>query len=188
MNDWHREAFRYTALFCEENIWWLARSLIDAGIDAAQMQVLLFANRWQTVILRNQVAATAGQAVAWDYHVVLSAVSDSTPLVLDFDTRLTFPTPYRNYFVDSFPPQSTLPERYRCWVRCIPAASYLAHFYSDRSHMIGRIAAADFPDYPIIRPAAGGLAISLSEYRDMEKTLPDGSRVQPLATFFPELA
>ena len=188
MNDWRRETFRYTAYFCEENIWWLARSLMDAGSDAAQMRVLFFANRWQTVILRNQRAANAGQAVAWDYHVVLTTVSDSIPLVLDFDTRLAFPTPYREYFVDSFPPQSALPEHYRCWVRCIPAASYLAHFYSDRSHMIGRIAAADFPDYPIIQPAAGGLAVPLDDYRDMEKTLPDDSLVQLLAAFFPEVA
>jgi hypothetical protein len=188
MQSLRRSAFRYTAYFCEENVWWLARSLTDAGIAAARMQVLLFSNATQSVLLLNQRAAQRGQPVAWDYHVVLRVDIGESPQVLDLDTRLDFPTTYLGYLRETFLPQSELPERYRTWVRCIPAASYLAHFHSDRSHMRGRLPAEAYPDYPVIQPVAGSLSIDLADYRDMRKPLPDGSLVQPLSVLCPEVA
>lgn len=175
-----RDACRYTALFCEENIWWLARSLVDAGMAAARLKVLLFSNPWQSIVLLNQRQADAGEPLCWDYHVVLQVDRDHEAWIFDLDTRLPFPVPCATYLSRTFPPSPALPERYRTQVRIIPAASYLAHFYSDRGHMIGRIPAEAFPDYPIIQPPAGVARISLGEYRDLHKTLGDGSVVVSL--------
>lgn len=188
MFELRRSAFRYTAYFCEENVWWLARSLTEAGIAAAHMQVLLFSNATQSVLLLNQRAADPGQPVAWDYHVVLRVDIDPSPQILDLDTRLDFPTPYLGYLRRTFPAQSELPARYRTWVRVIPGEGYLTHFHSDRSHMRGRLPAEAYPDYPIIQPASGIAPIDLADYRDMHRALADGSLVRPLALLCPDLA
>ena len=68
-------------------------------------------------------------------------------------------------------------EEHNTLVRSIPAASYLAHFYSDRSHMQGRLPRSAFPDYPIIRPDTAVRRIELAAYRDPHRELRDGSRV-----------
>ena len=180
MKPYRRDAFRYTALFCEENIWHLAHDLIEQGIDASRLRVLFFSNPWESIVLFNQRHAEPGEPAAWDYHVVLQAELDGEDWIFDLDTRLPFPMPRDAYLAGTFPPQAALPARYRTQVRAIPAASYLAHFYSDRSHMIGHIPANAFPDYPIIQPTPGTAAIPLGDYRDMHKTLPDGSSVLTL--------
>jgi hypothetical protein len=181
-----REAFRYTAYFCEENIWWLARSLADAGLDVSAMQVMLFTNPRQAILLFNQREAPEGRPVVWDYHVILRAVANQRVSVLDFDTRLDFPSAYDEYLRHTFPPQSSLPEEYRTWVRTIPADSYLRHFHSDRSHMQGRLPQSEFPDYPPIRPEPNVAVVDLREYRDMQARIPDGSTVQRLSDLYPE--
>lgn len=181
MNAFRRDQFRYTAYFCEENVWWAAKELIDRGFDVTHMQVLLFTNPSQSVLLFNQLAAEDGHPVAWDYHMVLRAQIDASVLIFDLDSRLDFPTPLHDYLQNTFPDQAELPEQLRAWARVIPAQSYLAHFYSDRSHMLGRLPISEFPDYPIIRPAQGVDAISLDTYRDLHVTLSDGSTVMTLA-------
>jgi hypothetical protein len=187
MIELRREAFRYTAYFCEENIWWLARSLADGGLDAVRMKVLLFTNPGQTTLLFNQREAPPGTPVVWDYHVILRATIDGEAKVLDFDTRLDFPSAYADYLHRTFPPQSTLPDEYRTWVRVIPAESYLRHFYSDRSHMLGRLPEEAFPDYPIIQPEEGIWPIDLAAYRDLHARLGDDSTVQRLSDLYPGL-
>jgi hypothetical protein len=185
MQAFRREAFRYTAYFCEENIWWAARDLVDAGCDPARMQVLLFTNPAQSVMLLNQRAAPPGAPIAWDYHVVLQAEIEGVVQIVDLDSRLDVPVPLADYMHNTFPRQSTLPQRYRTWVRVIPALSYLQHLYSDRSHMRGLLPASEFPDYPIIRPPEGVQAIGLDAYRDLRRCLQDGSEVLPLSAWYP---
>ena len=185
MQAFRREAFRYTAYFCEENIWWAARDLVDAGCDASHMQVLLFTNPSASVMLCNQRAAPEGEATVWDYHLVLQARIAGAVQILDLDTRLDFPVSREAYVQNTFPRQAALPEYNRAWVRVIPALAYLEHFYSDRSHMQGHVPASAFPDYPVIRPRAGVKAIDLEAYRDIHRDLPDGSEVFPLAAWFP---
>jgi len=181
MSEFRRDEFRYTAYFCEENVWWAVRELSDRGFDTTCMQVLLFTNPSQSVVLLNQLAANEGLPVAWDYHVVLQARIDASALIFDLDSRLDFPTPLHAYLRNTFPDQAELPEHYRAWVRVIPAQSYLEHFFSDRSHMLGLMPTSEFPDYPIIRPATGIDAISLDAYRDLHADLADGSCVLTLA-------
>lgn len=176
-----RDDFRYTALFCEENVWWLAHDLVAAGIPAGQLEVLLFSNPAQAVVMLEQRAAARGRPVAWDYHVVLSARLGGTRQVFDLDSRLPLPTPLADYLRASFPPQSNLPAGYRVSVRLIPATAFLRRFFSDRSHMLGQVPLSAFPDYPFIQPAEGVSPITLAKYRDLAVSLDDGSRVVPLA-------
>jgi hypothetical protein len=175
--DVNRESCPYAAFFCEENIWRLARQLIDGGAEADALQVLLFSNPNESVLLLKQRAAPPVRPVVWDYHVVLRAREADGDFILDPDSRLQFPTPTADYLRDTFPDQSRLPPRLRTLVRSIPAASYLAHFYSDRSHMQGRLPRSAFPDYPIIRPDTAVRRIELAAYRDPHRELRDGSRV-----------
>jgi hypothetical protein len=177
MRDLVPDNFPYTAQFCEENTWWLAKTLKEEGVDTAAMQVLLFSNPWKQIVMLNQKAAEQGQAIAWDYHVVLKLHHEGKDQVLDFDSLLPFPCDYDRYMKHSFPDQGVLPERYRSWVRVIPAEDYLKHFYSDRSHMRGVLPESEFPAWDMITPEHG---ITLQEYWDMEKKLSDGSYTCPL--------
>jgi protein N-terminal glutamine amidohydrolase len=175
-----RDRIRYTPLFCEENIWWLARSMLEEGVDPADLSVLYLSNARQSILLANQSAAAEGRLVIWDYHVVLRARLEDVEYIFDPDTRLDFPEPLASYLSQTFPTQAELPEGMRTWVRSIPAASYLSHFRSDRRHMLGKVPLSAYPDYPIIMPPVGARCIDLSEYCDLQKALADGSVVQPV--------
>ena len=177
-----REHYPYTPLFCEENIWWLARCLLEEGMDAEQMQVLFFSNAGMQILLMNQRAAGPGQPIIWDYHVVLRASMNDSDWIMDFDTRLPFMTPLEAYLLGTFPLQNELPEQYRTWVRSIPAQSYLDHFFSDRSHMKGRIPESEFPEWDIIQPDDQKESIALSDYWNMETSLGDGSYTYPVTS------
>lgn len=179
-----RENHRYTAYFCEENIWWLARDLESGGVDVSRMNVLFISNPAQSVVLFNQCMARQGDPLAWDYHVVLQARIDNANWILDFDTCLDFASPQSDYLANTFPLQEDLPPQYRAWARIVPAASFLRRFHSDRSHMFGKVPESEFPDYPAICPPAGVKPIDLGRYRDMTTLLDDGSVVQPLAALF----
>ena len=63
VTDVNRESCPYTAFFCEENIWRLARQLIDGGAKADALQVLLFSNPTENVLLLKQRAAPPGRPV-----------------------------------------------------------------------------------------------------------------------------
>ena len=174
-----RDSIRYTPLFCEENIWWLAHMMVDRGQNPDDLTVMFLSNAAQRILLACQRAAGDGCTI-WDYHVVLQARLDGRDWIMDPDTRLDFPAPRARYLAQTFPDQAGLPEHLRTWVRRVPAAGYLAHFRSDRGHMSGRIPASAFPDYPIIAPPDGVRCIDLGDYRDMRKALADGSDVLPV--------
>lgn len=144
--------FRYTAAFCEENIWWAAHDLTLNGHNGAEMRVLLFTNPSQQVLLFNQEVAPQGAPALWDYHVVLQVGDGASAQILDFDTRLNFPVPLEKYVRESFPSPDETPDQYRAWIRVIPAQSYLQRFDSDRSHMRGLLPEKDFPQYPQFAP------------------------------------
>ncbi len=173
MRSFERNRYRYTARFCEENIWWLASSLAEEGCDLASMMALFISNPDKSALLMAQQAASPGQAVLWDYHVVLHLQGPDRPSVFDFDSRLPFPTAAADWFASSFPLQSSLPPQYRTWIRQVPAAHLLQHFYSDRSHMRGVVPQSEFPPDPIICPAQPADRIALSEYHDMGLTIAD---------------
>ena len=173
----------YTAYFCEENIWWLAGTLIDNGQSPDMLHVLFFSNAHQSIVMLKQNAATPDQPIAWDYHVVLLVNEPDEAWILDPDSRLPFPTPADRYMAESFPQQTLLKPAYRTMVRVVPAASYCERFYSDRSHMRGQLPETRFPDYPVIQPDWDARPLTLAQYRDFTTALDDGSHVLPLSAF-----
>ncbi len=170
MKEFQRDKYRYTEYFCEENIWWLARSLVDEGFDERLIKVLFFSNADKSILLSHQRAATSGQLIMWDYHVVLELTADQQKWIFDFDSRLHFPEPRDTYLCKTFPPQRELVGKYRSQVRIIPASNYLQKFHSDRSHMRGRLPGSAYPDYPMISPGPEQF-IDITDYWDMQKNL-----------------
>lgn len=178
MSGNENEELPYTPLFCEENIWQLAKRMLELGVAADSLWVLLFSNPARQVVMFNQRRAGEQGYVVWDYHVVLQAGE----LVYDLDTTLPLPVSAADYFRASFPSQSALAEQYRGFVRRIPAASFVENFYSDRSHMEGLIGDNGYPPWPAITPSHGQ-AVRLDEYWDVQLALADGSEVMSVAEY-----
>lgn len=168
----------YTPLFCEENIWQLAKRLLADGAEPATLWVLFISNPERHVVMLRQRRAGVQGYVVWDYHVVLQAGER----IYDFDTTLPFPVNVSDYFLNSFPDQALLEEPFRAWVRRIPAQTFLERFYSDRSHMRGVVGETEFPAWPPIIPSEDE-AIPLSDYWDVQKVLKDGSEVMSVSRY-----
>jgi len=178
MSGSNRSELPYTALFCEENIWQLARRLLAEGASPDTLWVLFISNPERQVVMFKQRRAGEQAYVVWDYHVVLQAGDQ----IYDLDTTLPVPLRAIDYFLDSFPDQYALAEQYRAWVRRIPARAFLERFYSDRSHMRGVIDEAEFPAWPAITPGHDHV-VPLSDYWDMQKNLDDGSTVMSVVEY-----
>lgn len=175
MKPFDPSSYLYTPRFCEENIWHLARVLIEQGQDPEGLQVVFLSNRDMQIVMAEQKEAEKGRLILWDYHVVLLADLEDEVYVFDFDTRLEFPCVAETYFKKSIPAAGLIPDQYLPSIRLIPAESYLARFYSDRSHMIGHLPPELFPDWPIIRPGHEVRGIAINQYWDMCQELMDGS-------------
>lgn len=182
-----RSDFHYTAFFCEENIWLLAKALADQRYDIDKMQVLFLANPVNSLPVYQQLLAPAGQPVYWDYHVILLLTMPDSAYLFDLDSRLDFPCEQFTYLQRSFYDQQHWPEKLKPRVRIIPAGSYLRHFSSDRSHMRNLLPASEFPDYPPIQAAAGDNPVTLADYRNFKLQLDDGSQTGLLQDFFPQV-
>ncbi|ETO23247.1 hypothetical protein RFI_13936, partial [Reticulomyxa filosa] len=81
--------------------------------------------------------------IIWDYHVIglyLHPSNWSESVILDVDSRLSFPCKVGTFVEGSFQPQlvesQPIPKKWKHQFRCIPAQQYLNTFYSDRSHML----------------------------------------------------
>lgn len=177
-------SYTYTALFCEENIWLLAKSLHTEGLPLESMQVLFLSNPAKQIVLFDQKSVPLGKAVVWDYHVILWAKTTKKSLIFDFDSRLPFPCPASQYVHSSFPNPQTLPEKFHFYIRQIPAANYLQQFYSDRKHMQNQIPVDQFPRYKAIQANPTYSGIALQDYWDMDKQLEDKSKVYPYTEIF----
>ncbi|MCU7835047.1 MAG: hypothetical protein KZQ83_07285 [gamma proteobacterium symbiont of Taylorina sp.] len=148
MKQFNKSNYIYTPLFCEENIWHLAQSLIDDGIKSNNIHILFLTNKMMQIAIFNQLSAGLEEPVIWDYHVILMAKFDHTDFIFDFDSRLEFPCTLEDYFKKSLPTNINID--YTSKLRVIPSSIYLQRFDSDRSHMLGIIPQAQFPDYPAI--------------------------------------
>ena len=178
--NFKKEHYPYTALFCEENIWQLLNSFVDQKQSISHMWVLFITNPERKIPLLNQQAAALNQAIIWDYHVILLSQNRQQHLIFDFDTRLPFVIPLKQYLQNSFINPDELPEVLTPYIRKIPAQSYLQRFHSDRTHMLNKIAAAQFPDWPIINAGLKN-PINLDSYLDVEQLI-DGSQVLKLTS------
>lgn len=174
--------FPYTPLFCEENIWQLARALVTAGVDPATLQVLFISNQDKQVALFHQRNGGALGHVVWDYHVILRRHDGEGDRIYDFDSQLPFPCPSRDYLEATFGRQRELPAGLRATLRVIPAAEYLRRFYSDRSHMQGVVPPPAFPPWAAITPPGAGVT-RLDEYWDMGQALAGAGRTITVSEF-----
>ncbi len=125
-----REVHRHTPYYCEENVYWLARSVISEQARGGEEEsdksyfAVVVSNPKKAVPMWQQKAGEEAMCglVVWDYHVFLLECSGSEsyaiaagegsvagqPLpckatrVYDLDTRLSFPCDAKDYFEHSF--------------------------------------------------------------------------------------
>ena len=157
-----RSCFRHQPFYCEENIWWLSS---EAEIATDPAFVVFIANLKGHCPFFAQRAAAEGEAIFWDYHVILL---DSLMQVWDLDTRLPLPCRLEDYLRRSFPPAGRLPADWEPRFRVQPSIRYRADFASDRSHMrIGKRWRKPIPPWPAI-----GQGMNLMDYADMRQPGP----------------
>lgn len=124
--------FKYTAAYCEENIWHLAGEDRFRGLET---KVVLVTGPGSHRRLWFQGCSEHDSVpVYWDYHVIL-LVKHDTWQVWDLDTTLEFPVDAATYFRKTFygPDESFSNEN--VIFRSINSKEYIENFSSDRSHM-----------------------------------------------------
>lgn len=141
----------YTKCYCEENIYHLLRCLGKVE-SVEKMYAVFISNSARTIPIWCQKSAVPGQPVIWDYHVISLAKLKSEWVIFDFDSRLPFPTPFKDYVAHAFRPNTPLPLEFQRKYRIVTASEYLSRFASDRSHMLkqGKWLSPP-PDAPMIR-------------------------------------
>lgn len=133
---------RYAPNYCEENVWHLCGEPRFAGVEA---RVVFVSNAARACALWCQRAAERpGEAVVWDYHVILVARSACGWEVWDLDSTLGAPVALGDYLAMTFVDLSRLPPPLLGELaglaprfRVLEAERYRAEFSSDRSHMEG---------------------------------------------------
>lgn len=126
------EAFKYTANYCEENIWHLGQHPL---LDEYSKNVLIISNSAKNCPFYAQKSAVGDLPVWWDYHVVLLASKNGISFIYDFDSTLPFPSPLTHYLNHTFPNADIWLSQDLPVFKVIEAESYIESFYSDRSHM-----------------------------------------------------
>lgn len=134
-------AIAYQPFYCEENVWWLAQRS-DLFVGPCEVAFVLGPDRPDArVACWYQRAADEGEAVLWDYHVVLAerrpggAGVASTVIVWDLDTRLPWPCPAALWVAATFQDAAQVPARYHPRFRVVASHLFVREFATDRSHM-----------------------------------------------------
>jgi hypothetical protein len=182
MNPEMTADYLYTPLFCEENIWQLARQFVEGGVAAATLQVIFISNPQRQVVLFKQRNGAELGHVVWDYHVVLRHRDGEGDRIYDLDSLLPLPCDTRDYLGATFGLQQELQQPYRALLRLVSAADYLQNFYSDREHMRGVVAQAEFPLWPAITPQHAEV-VRLQSYWEMGNSEIPNSRVLTVDAF-----
>jgi protein N-terminal glutamine amidohydrolase len=134
---------KYTAFYCEENIWHLAKARMNGS-------ALFISNRERAVACFMQKrAGNAFVPMIWDYHVVWLEGTGTSATIWDFDSTLPLGTEARAYFEATFRPVQSV---HAPTFRRIPRDEFVATFRSDRRHMRradGSLAAPE-PPWPCI--------------------------------------
>lgn len=143
------ETFKYTANFCEENIWHLCQ---NSDLAAYTKTVLIISNSYRNCPLWHQQSAIGAEPVRWDYHVILLAASAEKSLIYDFDSTLDLPSPLEVYLNLTFRPGTPNWEEDKPLFKAIASHDFIRCFYSDRSHMIDGEGDWKFapPNWPLI--------------------------------------
>jgi len=157
---------KYTAFFCEENIWQLTESIPTELLG--NFNVLFLTNESKSIAVMNQKAAQGQSHIIWDYHVILHDTKQK--VIYDFDSTLGMTTDEEEYFYGTFGNQNALQNNFRTKILAIPAKEYLQDFSSDRSHMIDETGkkVSPFPSWPKILQ---GTCLDLSMLMNLDKTI-----------------
>jgi len=152
-----RDSFKYTANYCEENIWHLCQ---HPSLSGYSKQVLIISNSLKNCPFYAQKSAQGYSPVWWDYHVILLASKGGAHWLYDFDSTLPLPSSLNDYLNHTFPNSENWLQKDLPFFKAIPAEDYVSSFSSDRSHMID-IAGNWIFTPPIWSPIAGDGNLSI---------------------------
>ncbi|KAL6987147.1 Protein N-terminal glutamine amidohydrolase [Sarracenia purpurea var. burkii] len=173
--------FHHTPFFCEENVYLLCKQLCTSGVadaEGSDLFVVFISNDKKQVPLWHQKASQrADGVILWDYHVICIQIKkegDSSPLVWDLDSSLSFPSPLASYVSETIRPSFQLFSDFQRFFRVVHAPIFLHSFASDRRHMKDSIGnwTAKPPAYEAI-VAEDGTVHNLNEY--IEISTADGT-------------
>jgi hypothetical protein len=94
--------------YCEENVWRLAHRHSTTSCTTTNCHVVFISNARQCVAVYHQLAREDDDddddgPCFWDYHVILIKTENNEPaVVLDMDSRLSYPCPLAEYQKASF--------------------------------------------------------------------------------------
>ncbi|MBA3686268.1 MAG: hypothetical protein H0W72_13660 [Planctomycetes bacterium] len=149
----------YQPYWCEENIWHLAG---DPAVGDGERVVVFCSGVDGHVACWHQRAAPAGEAVVWDYHVVLAVGGRGDWRIWDLDSRLGCPLPALTWLAGTFLMPAGLPPRLAPRFLPVPAAAFRGEFASDRAHM--RTACGGWQQPPPPWPAITGGGVPMRTY------------------------
>ena len=146
----------YQPFYCEENIWQLCQ---DPRLGASERLVGLITGpngpqrSSRCAFWHQRLADSRGEAVLWDFHVVLFVRSAGWQ-VWDLDSDLGMPVAADAYLSATFGDQMTVATHLQPRIRLVGGEAYVAGLCSDRSHM--RDGHGLFLQPPPPWPAPGG--------------------------------
>ncbi len=124
--------FKYSANFCEENIWHLCQ---NQALEHFSKKVLIVSNENRYCPFRYQKSINGDDIVWWNYHVILLATNSESTLIYDFDSTLPIPLSGLEYLQRSFQINGNQLDFNLPYFKAIDSEVYLSSFFSDRSHM-----------------------------------------------------
>lgn len=124
--------FKYSANFCEENIWHLCQ---NPELKSFSKKVFIVSNRNRNCPFRFQKSINGDEFVWWNYHVILYASHKNSNLIYDFDSTLAIPLTGKEYLERTFQRNENWKESDLPCFKAIDSIDYLNSFISDRSHM-----------------------------------------------------
>ncbi|XP_025413079.1 protein N-terminal glutamine amidohydrolase isoform X2 [Sipha flava] len=149
----HAHAYAYTTTHGEENIWHLAKSILESNKSVKDLKcyVVALSNSNKCVHLWKQTMKENDYRdglIFWDYHVFCVVKHKNQTWVFDMDSKLPFPVSFAQY--DKEAVRHDFPDIKR-YFKIIDAQTYIDTFSSDRNHMLkGGVWLSPPPTYPPI--------------------------------------
>mgnify|MGYP000246129574 CR=1 FL=1 len=142
----------YQPFWCEENAWHLCQ---DPRVRGRRYALIVTGD--DNVALWAQRAGPPGQAVAWDYHVLVLAEAEGAWTAWDPDCVHGPTLPAGQWLAGSFPCPERVPAALQPRFRLVDGDEWVAHLRSDRSHMRDARGGWQRPPPPWPPPGDGGM-------------------------------
>mgnify|MGYP000312495299 CR=1 FL=1 len=151
---------KYQPNYCEENIWHLCQHRKYLGGKVIFISSL--GNYFP--MLCQKGGKEIDQTIFWDYHVILLKEGK----IFDFNSTLSFSTPIKDYFEQSFIEDFLLMPHQAPKFRVLDAEEYIRLFLSDRRHMKANSTwISPPPSWPPISETSSNLE-RFTDMRDLE--------------------